>query len=49
MTTAHGSTTATDGEEFERYGHSRFSIGPDDGDDRIADLARALDKAAGSR
>ncbi|MBT2500513.1 aminotransferase class I/II-fold pyridoxal phosphate-dependent enzyme [Agromyces sp. ISL-38] len=35
--------------EFQRYGHLRFSIGLEDADDLIADLARALDKAVGPR
>lgn len=49
MTTAQGSTTATHGEEFRRYGQLRFSFGLEDAVDLIADLARALDKAIGPR
>jgi methionine-gamma-lyase len=42
-TAADGPRTATYPEEFRRYGHLRLSVGLEDADDLLADLAAALD------
>lgn len=42
-TAAEGPRTATYPEEFRRYGHLRLSVGLEDADDLLADLAAALD------
>jgi len=42
-TAAGGPRTVTYPEEFRRYGHLRLSVGLEDPDDLIADLAAALD------
>jgi len=42
-TAAEGPRTATYPEEFRRYGHLRLSVGLEDTDDLLADLAAALD------
>lgn len=44
-TAADGPRTATYPEQFRRYGHLRLSIGLEDTDDLLADLAAALDDA----
>lgn len=44
-TAAEGPRTATYPEEFRRYGHLRLSVGLEDTDDLLADLAAALDGA----
>lgn len=36
-------------EPFQRYGHLRLSVGLEDPDDLVADLAGALDATLGSR
>ncbi|MDQ1075721.1 MULTISPECIES: PLP-dependent aspartate aminotransferase family protein [Microbacterium] len=42
-TAADGPRTATYPSEFRRYGHLRLSVGLEDADDLLADLAAALD------
>ncbi|MEX8032266.1 PLP-dependent aspartate aminotransferase family protein [Microbacterium sp. 20-116] len=42
-TAADGPRTATYPEEFRRYGHLRLSVGLEDSDDLLADLAAALE------
>lgn len=44
-TSADGPRTATYPEPFRRYGHLRLSVGLEDADDLLADLAAALDAA----
>ena len=42
-TAADGPRTATYPEEFRQYGHLRLSVGLEDPDDLLADLAAALE------